>query len=34
MSQDEFRRALPGHADFELPVPEPPKKLNGRRPVP
>jgi 1-acyl-sn-glycerol-3-phosphate acyltransferase len=34
MSQDEFRRQLPGHADFELPVEQPPPRLNGKRPVP
>jgi len=34
MSQDEFRRTLPGDADFELPVAAPPKPLNGKRPIP
>ena len=32
MSQDEYRDALPGHVDFELPAPVPEKPLNGRRP--
>ena len=32
MSQDEFRDALPGQVDFELPVAAPEKPLNGRRP--
>src|SRR4051794_40418660 len=34
MSQDEFRDMLPGHADFQLPEALPPKKMNGRRPIP
>jgi 1-acyl-sn-glycerol-3-phosphate acyltransferase len=34
VSQDEYRDMLPGHADFQLPEPPPPKKLNGRRPIP
>jgi 1-acyl-sn-glycerol-3-phosphate acyltransferase len=32
MSQDEYRDALPGHVDFELPDTVPAKHLNGRRP--
>ena len=32
MSQDEYREALPGHVDFELPAAVPEKPLNGRRP--
>ncbi|WP_436526081.1 lysophospholipid acyltransferase family protein [Actinoplanes sp. HUAS TT8] len=34
MSQDEFRDVLPGTAEFRLPEPSPPKKMNGRRPIP
>ncbi|GAA2872348.1 glycerol acyltransferase [Actinoplanes cyaneus] len=34
MSQDEFRDMLPGTAEFRLPEAPPPKKLNGRRPIP
>ncbi|GAA0483750.1 glycerol acyltransferase [Paractinoplanes deccanensis] len=34
MSQDEFRDMLPGHADFVLPRPGEPVKVNGRRPIP
>ena len=32
MSQDEYRQALPGHVDFEVPADVPPMPLNGRRP--
>jgi 1-acyl-sn-glycerol-3-phosphate acyltransferase len=32
VSQDEYRDALPGHVDFELPAAVPEKPLNGRRP--
>jgi 1-acyl-sn-glycerol-3-phosphate acyltransferase len=32
VSQDEYRDALPGHVDFELPEAVPEKPLNGRRP--
>ncbi|MEU8229661.1 lysophospholipid acyltransferase family protein [Actinoplanes sp. NPDC048967] len=32
MTQDEYHAALPGHADFELPVARAPKPLNGNRP--
>jgi 1-acyl-sn-glycerol-3-phosphate acyltransferase len=34
MSQDEFRDMLPGTAEFRLPEAPPPKKMNGRRPIP
>ncbi|MEV4636077.1 lysophospholipid acyltransferase family protein [Actinoplanes sp. NPDC049548] len=34
MSQDEHHAALPGHADFTLPQPAPPKPVNGKRPIP
>jgi 1-acyl-sn-glycerol-3-phosphate acyltransferase len=34
VSQDEFRDILPGTAEFRLPEAEPPKKMNGRRPIP
>ncbi|GID25129.1 lysophospholipid acyltransferase family protein [Paractinoplanes brasiliensis] len=34
MSQDEFRDMLPGHADFTLPRPAEPVRVNGRRPIP
>jgi 1-acyl-sn-glycerol-3-phosphate acyltransferase len=34
MSQDEFRDILPGQADFKLPAPAAPVRLNGRRPIP
>ena len=34
MSQDEFRRVLPGDADFELPAAEVPRQVNGKRPIP
>ena len=34
MSQDEYRDMLPGHADFQLPAPAEPVRLNGRRPIP
>ena len=34
MSQDEYNETLPGHADFKLPEPVPPRKINGRRPIP
>ncbi|WP_211191695.1 lysophospholipid acyltransferase family protein [Actinoplanes sp. TBRC 11911] len=34
MSQDEYRGMLPGHADFTLPEPAEPKRVNGRRPIP
>ncbi|MDT5040696.1 MAG: hypothetical protein QOE51_1681, partial [Actinoplanes sp.] len=34
MSQDEFRRTLPGNADFELPAARTPRQVNGHRPVP
>ena len=33
MSQNEHRRALPGHADFELPAGEPSKAVNGNHPL-
>jgi 1-acyl-sn-glycerol-3-phosphate acyltransferase len=32
MTQNEHHAALPGHAEFELPVEPPPKPLNGNRP--
>ena len=34
MSQHEYRDMLPGHADFQLPKPAAPVKVNGRRPIP
>ena len=34
MSQHEYRDMLPGHADFTLPKPAAPVKVNGRRPIP
>jgi 1-acyl-sn-glycerol-3-phosphate acyltransferase len=34
MSQDEYHETLPGHADFKLPKPAEPVRLNGRRPIP
>ena len=34
MSQDEYRGMLPGHADFTLPRPAEPQRVNGRRPIP
>ena len=34
MSQDEYRGMLPGHADFTLPEPAEPVRVNGRRPIP
>lgn len=34
MSQDEFRGMLPGNADFTLPRPAEPVRVNGRRPIP
>ncbi|MFF5295670.1 lysophospholipid acyltransferase family protein [Paractinoplanes globisporus] len=34
MSQHEYRDMLPGHADFTLPKPAAPAKVNGRRPIP
>ena len=34
MSQHEYRDMLPGHADFTLPKPAAPVRLNGRRPIP
>jgi 1-acyl-sn-glycerol-3-phosphate acyltransferase len=34
LSQDEFRGMLPGHADFTLPRPAEPVRVNGRRPIP
>ena len=34
MSQDEYRGMLPGHADFALPRPAEPVRVNGRRPIP
>src|SRR4051794_32600968 len=35
MSQDEYHRALPGHADFVVPEPvRAYKPLNGKRPIP
>jgi 1-acyl-sn-glycerol-3-phosphate acyltransferase len=34
MSQDEYHETLPGHADFKLPEPAAPVRVNGRRPIP
>ena len=34
MSQHEYRDMLPGHADFTLPKPAEPVRVNGRRPIP
>ncbi len=34
MSQHEYRDMLPGHADFVLPKPAEPVRVNGRRPIP
>jgi len=34
VSQHEYRDMLPGHADFKLPKPAAPVKVNGRRPIP
>ena len=34
MSQDEYRDMLPGQADFRLPEPSAPTRVNGRRPIP
>jgi 1-acyl-sn-glycerol-3-phosphate acyltransferase len=34
VSQDEYNETLPGHADFKLPEPAAPRKVNGRRPIP
>jgi 1-acyl-sn-glycerol-3-phosphate acyltransferase len=34
VSQDEFRGMLPGHADFLLPRPAEPVRVNGHRPIP
>jgi 1-acyl-sn-glycerol-3-phosphate acyltransferase len=34
MSQDEFRDMLPGNAEFVLPRPAEPVRVNGRRPIP
>jgi 1-acyl-sn-glycerol-3-phosphate acyltransferase len=34
VSQDEYHETLPGHADFRLPEPAAPRKVNGRRPIP
>ncbi|GIF24283.1 1-acyl-sn-glycerol-3-phosphate acyltransferase [Actinoplanes tereljensis] len=34
MSQHEYRDMLPGHADFTLPKPATPVRVNGRRPIP
>jgi 1-acyl-sn-glycerol-3-phosphate acyltransferase len=34
MSQDEYNETLPGHADFKLPEPPAPRRVNGRRPIP
>jgi 1-acyl-sn-glycerol-3-phosphate acyltransferase len=34
VSQDEYHETLPGHADFKLPEPAAPRKVNGRRPIP
>jgi hypothetical protein len=34
MSQEESRGILPGHADFTLPEPPEPVKVNGRHPLP
>ena len=33
MSQDEFRRVLPGHVEFELPPDEPYRRVNGNHPL-
>jgi 1-acyl-sn-glycerol-3-phosphate acyltransferase len=34
VSQDEFRDMLPGQAEFKLPTPAEPVRVNGRRPIP
>jgi 1-acyl-sn-glycerol-3-phosphate acyltransferase len=34
VSQDEYHETLPGHADFKLPEPATPARVNGRRPIP
>ncbi len=34
MTQDEHHAGLPGHADFVLPAAAPPRRMNGRRPIP
>jgi 1-acyl-sn-glycerol-3-phosphate acyltransferase len=34
VSQHEYRDMLPGHADFTLPMPAAPVRVNGRRPIP